>query len=250
MLSDEKLLIDKINDLFSKCDKYCTPVFSSFLDEGELAVIEDRVFPPPGYNLMQFGGFEGASRRIYGVFPEWQEAEAEEFPVSCVRITFKFGTKLTHRDYLGSILGLGLERYKTGDIIVLDDGAYVFGCSDIAEYIVSTLDKIGRRGVKCRLCGADEIELPPQEFEVIDCVAASPRLDAVISAMLGISRKDSARLVNEERVTVNHRLRTDMSKQISEGDVLSVRGFGRFIFEKAGNNTRSGRIHIRVLKYV
>ena len=89
-----------------------------------------------------------------------------------------------------------------------------------------------------------------RKYEVINCVAASMRLDAVISSMLGISRKDGARLIEEERVTVNHRLRTDSSKPVNEGDILSVRGFGRFIFDKTGNNTRSGRIHIKVLKYV
>ena len=157
MLSEEKLLTDKINDLYKKCDKHCQPVFSSFLDESEQAVIMDRIYPPAGYNIKLFGGYEGASRRIYGVFPEWQEPENDDFPLSCVRISFKFGSRLTHRDYLGSILGLGLERFKTGDIIVLEDGAFVFVAEDIAQYIVSFLEKIGSRGVKCALCKREEI---------------------------------------------------------------------------------------------
>lgn len=250
MHSDDKLLLDKISGLYKKCDRYAMPAFSFFLDEREQAVIEDEYSWPAGYNVMFWGGYKDAQRKMYGVFCDWEDVDKTQFPVSCIKISYKFGDRLSHRDYLGSILGLGLESYTIGDIIVLDDGAYVFVSDDIAEYIVSSLDKVGRRGVKCIICDMDETKIPDPQFETINCISASTRLDAIVSSMLGVSRKEGMSLILSGRVMVNHRERTDGSKDICEGDLLSVRGYGRFVFSSVGNNTRSGRIHIKVQKYL
>ncbi len=248
-MDQDKLLIDRISDRIKKCDRYASASFSSFLDEAEQAVVEDNV-SSFGYNTVFFGGYSDAMRRVFGVFPEWEEPDFEQFPITCIKISYGFGDSLSHRDYLGSILGLGLERAKVGDIIVLDDGAYVFVSSDIAEYIVANLDKVGRRGVKVKILSAYDIQIPEPRFETINCIAASTRLDAVVSSMLSLSRKDGVALITDGRVMVNHRLRYDGQKGVKEGDLLSVRGFGRYVLSGIGNNTRSGRIHIKVQKYV
>ncbi len=250
MISDDKLLLDKTEDLFRKCRKYAKPVFSSFNNENEQVLICDNAEYDSSCNTMFFGGYDNASRKIYGVFPEWEEASADEFPICIIKVCHKFGGRLTHRDYLGAALGIGIERCKIGDILVFDDCAYVFVCRDIADYIVCELKKIGNRGVKCSICGIDEVRIPKQEFETISCTAASLRLDAVLAACLNVSRSVSSKLVSGECVCVNHRLTDNISFGIKKGDVLSVKGFGRYILDDVGNNTRSGRIHIVVLKYV
>ena len=248
--SEDKLLLDRLSDLCDRCDRYGSAVFGSFIDEGGLALAEDYLYPPPGVSTLSYGGYENASRRMYGVFPEWEEPDTESFPISCIRIKYTYGTKHSHRDYLGSILGLGLDRSKIGDIITADDGAYVFVCTETAGYITANLEKVGRRGVKCTLCEKDDIKIPEPEFEDIGCVAASLRLDAVVSGMLGVSRNIASKLISEERVSVNHRVRSDGAKTVVPSDVISVRGYGKFIFVGSGANTRSGRIHLQIKKYV
>ena len=84
--SEDKLLIDRIMDLYSQCDRYGMPVFGNFLDRGSLTLIEDNVYPEEGTKKLVYGGYEGAERCIYGVFPEWSELCESEFPISCISI--------------------------------------------------------------------------------------------------------------------------------------------------------------------
>ena len=240
MNTNHKLLIARINDLFSLCDKHCEMKCSDFLDGGELAVIEDEFQIPYGYNTLFFGGYENAERKVLCVFPEWQEPEESEVPISVIRFDVPKFRKLTHRDYLGTLMSLGIDRSKTGDILTDDEGAYVFVMSDIAEYVARNVNKIANAGVNTKIVDmADFIPPKPKTTEKM-CVCASLRLDAVVAATLNISRGN----------TENHREVLDRSKQVGEGDLLSIRNYGRFILKDIGNNTRKGRLHITVEKFV
>ncbi len=250
MNADTKLLKARIEDLFTLCEKRFEPVFSPFLDGGEIAVIEDEIHVPYGFNTMFFGGYEGAERAVFGVFPEWQEPRGEDFPVSALRFDAPKFRALTHRDYLGTVMSLGIERGKTGDILIDGDGAYVFLDSAIAEYVVRNVNKIANAGVKGRAVGIGDFTPPKPKTVEKTCVCASTRLDAVIAAALNVSRQTAENLVREGLVKVNHRAVTDRSKAVNTGDLLSVRNYGRFILKDTGNNTRKGRLHITVEKFV
>ncbi len=250
MNTDAKLLKAKISDLFDLCDKYCEMKFSDFLDGGEAAVIEDDFRIPYGYNTMFFGGYDGSERRIFGVFPEWQEADRSEFPISIVRFDVPNFRTLTHRDYLGTLMSLGLDRSKMGDILVDDEGAYTFVKSDIAEYVVRNVNKIANIGVKGHIVDMSDFMPPVAKTAEKTCVCASLRLDAVIAAALNVSRANSEKLISSGYVKVNHRETLDRSKTIEVGNLLSVRNYGRFILKDTGNNTRKGRLHITVEKFL
>lgn len=250
MDTDAKLIKAKIGDLFDLCDKHCEAKFSSFMDGAQIAVIEDEFRIPYGYNTMLFGGYDGAERRMMGVFPEWQEADEEEFPLCAIRFDVPKFRSLTHRDYLGTLMSLGIDRSKTGDILTDDNGAYVFLESDIAEYIQRSVNKIANIGVKGRIVKIKDIALPKPKTQEKMCVCASLRLDSVVSAALNISRSASEKLIKEGLVKVNHREISDRSKQLETGDLLSVRSYGRFILKDTGNNTRKGRLHITVEKFL
>ncbi len=249
-ITDAKLLTAKTEDLFDLCEKYAEPKFSQFLDGGEIAVIEDDFRIPYGFNTMFFGGYERAERKIFGVFPEWQQARTEDFPLLAIRFEVPKFRRLTHRDYLGALMSLGIDRSKTGDILVDEEGAYVFAESDIAEYIARSVNKISTSGVKGRVIEPAVITVPPPRTVEKKCVCASLRLDAVLSAALGISRAAAETLIRGGSVKVNHRAASDRSKQVSENDLLSVRGSGRFILKETGNITGKGRLHITVEKFV
>lgn len=250
MDTDDRLLIAKTEDLFVMCEKHCAAKFSSFLSGGELALIEDKLNIPYGFNTMIFGGYNSAERKIYGVFPEWEEAKKEEFPITAVRFDVPKFRTLTHRDYLGTIMSLGIDRNKTGDILIDDGGAYAFVMSDIGEYIARNVTKIANIGVKGHI--VEMGSFTPKEAETVErqCVCASLRVDAVIAAALNISRGAAEKLVASGGVKVNHREVTDRSGQIEEGTLVSVRNYGCFILKDTGNNTRKGRLHITVSKFV
>lgn len=250
MNADKKLLIAKINDLFSLCDKHCEPKFSPFLDGGEAAVIEDEFRIPYGYNVMYFGGYENAERKMFGVFPEWLEAEEAGFPINVLRFDVPKFRKLTHRDYLGTIMSLGIDRNKTGDILTDDEGAYAFVSGDIADYVVRNVTKIANAGVKTHIIDIDNFRPPKPKTTERMCVCASLRADAVVAAAFNISRGSVEKLIAAGALKINHREVMDRSTQITVGDLLSVKSYGRFILKDAGNNTRKGRLHITVEKFV
>ena len=246
----DKLLLARIADLFRLCDKYACARFSDFLDGAEQAVIEDNHAIQYGYNTMLFGGFDSSERKILGVFPEWEEADASAFPIKALKFERGIGRELNHRDYLGTLMSLGFDRSKTGDIIVDGKEAYAFVCEDIADYIRNNVRKIGNNGVKITVTDITDITVPEPKLQRISAVCASMRLDAVTGAAAGVSRSNAASLIRSSKVSVNHRLCEDVSKTVSEGDLISIRGCGRFIAEAVSGETRSGRIHIELLKYV
>lgn len=251
MTDGDKLLTAKTEDLFRLCEKYAEPRFSGFLDGGETAFIEDNVVFPYGFNTMFFGGFHDSERKILGVFPEWTEAEESLFPLSVLKISGGYSRELTHRDYLGTILSLGIDRSKTGDIIIAEDGfAYAAVAEDISHYIADNIKKVGNQGVKISVLDSAVGIEPKRRFKPLGAVCASLRLDAVTGAVTGLSRSAASKLIAAEKVKINHRAAFNPSKAVKEGDLLSVQGFGRFILDSADGKTRSGRIHISARKYI
>lgn len=249
-MNENKLLIPRIDDLFRLCDKYACARFSPFLDGGEIAEIEDSYVMPYGCNVMWFGGADNCERKILGVFPEWEEPSKQDFPIKIIRFEGGFSRELSHRDYLGTIMSLGIERNKTGDIIVNGKTAYVFAYDDIADYISSGIRKIGNQGVKSEALEVSDIVVPEPMLAEMNAVCASERLDAVVGAAAGVSRSNAAALIRGGKVKLNHRETADVSKSVKNEDLISIRGFGRYIFRETGAQTRKGRVHIKLYKYI
>ncbi len=245
-MDNDKLIFRRIADIYRLCDKYQTPRFSDFLDETEKAKIQ---LAHADSNGRWFGGYDGSARQMLGFFPDWYEKEDSEFPIACVKITNKGNKKLSHREYLGTIMSLGLKRQKIGDITVGEDFAYVFVTED-AKDTVATIEKISSCGVKSEILPLAECEIPKAEFELVDTVVASLRLDAVVGAVCKFSRKNATDFIMQGRCEVNHieRLRTDYPVKV--GDLLSMRGFGRAEIMEVNGETRSGRLHVTIKKYI
>lgn len=247
---DTKLILARTNDLFELCTRRAEATFSSFLDGGEKALIEDSFRIPYGYNTMFFGGYDGSERQMLGVFPEWEEADCGRFPITVLRFDVPKFRALTHRDYLGTLMSLGIDRSKTGDILTDENGAFVMVESDMAEYVQSNVTKIASAGVRGRIVSAAEFTPPKPKTQEKSCVAASERLDAVIAASFNISRGISERLVKEGYVKLNHRETLSRSAPLREGDLISVKSYGRVRLKNIGNNTLKGRRHIIIEKYI
>lgn len=242
----DDIFLRKMRDVYRLCERYRAPRFSKFLDGAQQAVLKKEGL----CGGVLFGGYEDAERRILGVFPEWCEPNTSEFPIKAVRVTKKFPKELTHRDYLGTVMSLGLERNMVGDIAVDAEGAYILAVSEAAELIADSLTKVSGCGTRAEICGLDELKVPDKRFEVIDTVAASTRLDAVVSALLKVSRNEAKAVILSGRVSVNHIETQKNDLLLSVGDLLSVRGFGRAELADTGNRTRSDRIHVTFKKYI
>ncbi len=243
-MSDD-IFLNKMHDIKRLSEKYHTARFSAFLDSRDQAILKNEI-----HDAILFGGFNDAERVMYGVFPDWQEPNIEEFPISALKITSKFKKELTHRHFLGSLLSLGIERNKIGDILVAEDVTYVFVMSDIAEFIKNNITKIAGVGVTIEIVSICDVVVPEKKFELISAICASQRLDAMISGLLNKSRNDVKNIILSGKVLVNHFEITKIDFTPKINDLISIRGFGRVIVFEIGNKTRSDRVHITFKKFI
>ena len=197
-----------------------------------------------------YGGYDGAARTLCGFFGGTyaEELPKEElFPLCAVTFSFRKSEGLSHRDFLGAILSVGLERSAVGDILVAEDHAAVF-CTDAAKPLVMDIVKIGRSGVS----PSEGITnaLPEPKFETLDRTVSSLRLDCIVGACANISRERSAALVKSGQVSADHSVCINVSASVREGEIVSIRGFGRFRVSKIAGETKKGRIRVVIEKFV
>jgi len=174
-----------------------------------------------------------------------------EPPVRLVHVrplSLKFAEELTHRDYLGAILGLGIERTLVGDILILEKEAWFFCIESAADYLASSLKQVRRTGVSASLCTENPPALRPR-YETVRVNVASERLDALVAAFAGLSRGQAIALFAAEKVLVNGRYVTDKSLRLKEGDILSVRGYGKAVYDGIERETRKNRLWVSLRRY-
>lgn len=251
-VDEKQILRGRLNDLAKRAYQQNIYTYSSFLSMAELAAlneIQDEISFIP-YEC--FGGYAMAERQVVGFGSEEFFGYAGSFPITAVRITpllEKFSEDLNHRDFLGALMHLGIERSTLGDILIKEKTAYLFCLEKIAEPVCNELTKIKHTNVRCEITGLDIPALMPtlvdEEFPV-----SSLRLDGVLAALLKCSRKDALAFFADKRVTLNGRVTGRNSAILKEGDVFSVRGHGKFIFAGAGGSTRKGKIYVKVKRYV
>lgn len=234
-VKEEQALKKRFEELSRRADDRGYAVYSRFLGLSEQETLRmTRLYS----EVSLFGGFEGAERKVA------RFGSDGSFPIVCLKIqpvAMKFADKLTHRDFLGSLTGLGLQRELLGDIIIKDNVGYLFCLEAAADIIISGLCKVCHTDVKCSVCLQ-----PPTEAALPDCrsfTVASLRADAVVSAVYDLPRSESSRLFEAERVMRNGRV-ISASHQLEDGSIVSVRGVGRFIFVSVERETRKGRLRI------
>ena len=247
----DRLFSARLHDMADRCERDGTCSFSNFLDERQCAEADKWCRRNAGslqYKL--YGGYEGARRKMLAIYPDYCEDYVhDEFPFKCLTFTFRKEDRLTHRDFLGTFMGMCLKRETIGDIITGEGIAQAFVTDTASKLIVTTVSKIGRTGVKCSDERPFEIEVK-QDFADISGTVASLRLDCIVSLAAKISRENAARLIRAEKVDINHFTETSVSAEVHEGDILSIRGSGRFVLKSIGGSTRKNRLHINLLKYI
>lgn len=246
----DKLFAARLGDMTDNCRRTGAAVFSHFLDERQCAGAELWCRRNTGDLLYRlWGGFDGACRKMLAVYPDYYDDYiAGEFPMTCLTFSFRKEDRLTHRDFLGSFMAMRLKRETIGDIIIADGIAQAWVTEVAARLILGTVSKIGRTGVKISDSEPFSMDVR-QEFEEIGGTVASLRLDCVVGLAAKVSRENAARLIRAEKVSVNHFPAESLSAGVNEGDIISVRGCGRFLIGKINGTTKKGRIHISLRKY-
>lgn len=249
MTTEEKELLRRAEELSERAYTRGIYTRTAFLSEGEAALLSEARLPlKPSF----FGGFSEAERcvAVFGAEEEWGYAWESDLVLLRIEPQMqKFADALTHRDFLGAILNLGIKRELLGDLIIFENVGYQFVLEQMADYLAENLTRVRHTSVKISRCGS----LPTGagvNLEERDVVAASCRVDAVIAAVWNLSRSEAKKLVEDERVTLRGKKITDPARDLETGNRISVRGYGRFYFDGEEKKTRSGRGRMRVRVFI
>ena len=219
---------------------------SRFLEPGESVALAQKAAHEAGVDVAFWGGYPGAERTVAAFY--WAEPP-QEFSIARLRAQWngKYAS-LGHRDLLGALLGLGIEREMLGDILLCEDGARVFVLEEIAPYLLVNWDGAGR--AKLHVCREEGDFSPPEpEGEYLRETVNSLRLDAILAAGYGLSREQAQRLVRQGLVKLNHVECARTDARVEAGDLISARGYGRLRVEEELGKTRKDRLAVRLFRY-
>lgn len=235
----------RFEDLAFRSNERGYPIYSDFLGISEISELFSCRFP---VSVALWGGYDGAERNIACFGDREYFEDNNDYPIKCIMISpvnQKFADDLTHRDFLGSLMGLGIRREVLGDIIINENCGYLFCLDTIADYIIENLTQVRRTTVECKITDEIPQNALPQP-ENIELIVSSERLDVIVSAVYNLSRSKVLPYFEHERVFINGKAETKPSAVADAEDKISVRGFGRFIYKGVLRHTKKDRLVIGV----
>ena len=238
---DEKLLARRLCDLSERADRsgvICSTAFLSPAEQEFCRTVAPLLPCPPELD----GGFDGAERAV-ARFGEYGER-----PVAGLLLEHK--TPLGHRDVLGSALGLGLERSVIGDIVAGETASRLVVLRTSLAFLLASFDRAGKVRLEVRELPLEEFAPPERKTERRVVSLASPRLDALVAGAWGLSRDEAQSQLTRGLVQLNHRPALDHSKQVKQGDTVSLRGRGKLVVGETLGESRRGRLRIEIEKYI
>ena len=251
---EDRLLLAKVLDRAGQAQSRNIPAATDFLSPQQQALASDLMrlagIPETGY--VRLGGYEGAERNLFLFLPDWLEPEdaASQSPIRCLRAAFRAEEKLSHRDFLGSLMGLGLVREKLGDILVGPDSADLVVLDTVADFLLQSWTSAGRAKLTVKEIDSAHIHISQVQCQEVRDTVSSLRLDAVASTGFRMARGKAADLITSGRVQVNWRECIKPDKLLSAGDTISARGFGKFELIEVGGVTKKGRTSIVLKRYL
>lgn len=257
---DLQQLRNRLRELADKSYHQSIYTFSPFLGLAEQDVFwqMERELQYAGYTLCggvvsgeEAGQEISADRKIIRFGRPEELGYEEPFPIVCIHmkpLLAKFSDRFSHRDFLGALMNLGIDRSTIGDIKVGEKEGYLFCMESIAEYICENLDKVKHTNIKCAVV-KDMGEVPVEQPEEMTVLASGERIDGVISKVYNMSRADSLSMFREKKVYVNGKLCENNSKTLKTGEVVNVRGFGKFVYLGVQYETKKGKLNLKVAVY-
>lgn len=238
--------IKKAKDLYNRSVNKNIITYTGFLTPAERYNIEKEI---NNSNIVFCGGSESSERTRAFFLPDYiAEVKVEEYIVAFKAI-FSF-KELSHRDFLGALLSLGIERKCIGDIYVFEKEAYFFVTKDIAEFVELNLTKVSTIGVKLEQVDLDRVRVHEPSFKEITFTSPSMRLDSIVAGSVKESREKVSVYIKNGIVMLNYIVCDNPSELLNKGDIFSVKGFGKFRLDEVVGKTRKDRLVLKVLKYV
>lgn len=259
MTTDDKFLISHVRDLKNQCADNSMITNTSFLDLRQRSLLlplekENSSLVKTYY----YGGYSSAERVCAVFVPSFYEIEdvedyffenSDENPLRLIRIDKDRFSALSHRDYLGSLMGLGLKRETVGDILPDESGCFVICTKNAAKFILENLLSVGKGSVEVSYAPLESLGEKKEQFEIIGAFIASARVDNFVSAAFNVSRSAAVSLIEKSVVYVNGGLCEKPDMKLSPGDKVVARGKGKVIFDSTDGQSKKGRLHITIKKY-
>lgn len=253
MKDENDLLIAKVLDKKKICNSKNKITYTDFLNEKEQRVIEKNVKLE---NAFFYGVNENADRKILVFYPEKLTEElvrkSLKSVLSGIRIILKNDQigNYEHKNYLSALIKIGIDRGKIGDILVDDYGADIIAFDMNKEFIIQSLSELTRfRKANIDVIPIDDIKQKIDRFEESTIIVSSMRIDNIVAELAGCSRTNADEYINSEKVFVNYETALKVSKTIFKGDIVTIRGKGKFRIDGLVRNTRNNRFVIKVNKY-
>lgn len=246
---EEKPLVERTMEWAERVKQRFQPKLTSFLDPREQYIVQSIVSRTADVHVSCFGGYEQSERKRAFIVPNFVEVSTQDYGVTLLSIQGKQkALPLLHRDVLGSLLGLGVKREKFGDLLLSEKDQQVIVAEDIADYVILHLQQINRYEVRCEAIDWSEIQVSSEGWEYKDTTVSSLRLDVILSELLPLSRSKATPLIKTGKVKINWKVVEHPSISLDEGDVLSVKGFGRFLFSKVEGMTKKEKYRVQLGK--
>lgn len=252
---EDKLLVSKLIDKVEQANKTNKITYTDFLNlyEKNLSL---KVLQKENIDYIFHGGYGEAEREICVIYPEKFskkiaiENVKNEIKIIRILLPTMLKGKYIHKDYLGGLMKLGIKREKIGDILVYEEGADILAKAEIIHYLETEIKCLTRFSKsKITVENIDNIKVIEKNLKELEVIVSSLRLDCVVAELSCTSRSKANEIIKEQRVFINYETEENNSRTLKEGDILTIRGKGKFIIDAITGYTKKNRIILRVLQY-
>lgn len=247
---EERLLLSRVWDKREQCRLRNIPTATAFLSPQEQAAatrLLNALGQREGYAF--WGGYDGAERQRLLFLPDWMNGP-DDSTIAALRAVCRSAATLTHRDFLGSLMALGLTREKIGDILVESGGCQVLVDPSALDFLVQSWDSAGREKLTVSPLALEELTVPEAAVKEVRDTVSSLRLDNVLASAFGLSRGRAAEAVEKGAVQVNYTVCQKPDKPVSAGDVITCRGLGKCVLDAVGSPTKKGRLPVAIRRFI
>ena len=247
---EDEVLLARVYERITMAAQRNVPASSCFLSKREQMLVQELL---RGEEFVFFGGAALSEREVCCYLPEYLDESwlySEGGPIAAVRASFYEQDRLTHRDFLGALMGCGIRREAVGDLCLQPRQCDLFVTAELAPYLLDNLTSAGRAHLTLTRIAPSQADRPPQTLQELRVTVSSPRLDSVISAAFHLSRGSAADAVAAGRVNLNDLPCLKPGRAVQENDTVSVRGLGKLRVLALGGLTKKGRLALTLGKYL
>ncbi|KIL41762.1 RNA-binding protein S4 [Gordoniibacillus kamchatkensis] len=249
---DEHSFVDKARDWIERAVDQHRLRRTDFLDPRQAFILTTLLNRNPDAQLRLDGGYPGAERRRALIAPDYMRLDDEDMGIRVLAVTSGDAkiAELDHSDYMGALLALGMKRDKIGDIHAGPTGCHYLVEEEAADYLHLNLTHVGKVAVHTEVLPPDRLIATESKLQELQLSVASMRLDGIVSDVFRLSRAKAIVPIQAGRCRVNWKPEANPSAQLKAGDIVSMQGFGRFKVLDVEGVTKSGRMRVKVGKYV